>query len=406
MLLFRNPQYSATSAPLKVLLLFRQSSSSFTAYPWALAQSGKLLVDTVARYDHVIKHSAWSNEHYAFEDDENCITILKGRLATQEYAALYCMGAPALDILLEHRGDPILRPYLPYSHESEMFEILEDKQLFQEWCHSLDIPIPQSCYAQSASKLFLRSDGFRYPSVLKFSKGYGGQEVFVVHSKQEIEDTLAAHPPSAETSLILQDYIDGVVGTTLFVANKGKIYGCFSLEKVRRLCEGLGPTVACRFIDSQELSQFAAKIAMKSLVSGITGFDWVQSREGQYYVIDPHLGRATPNVIISHFAGIDLGDVTHASLVEVGRSQNEIVSNQKTIWLMPQALEYLFEPKTSAQAPQVSSPQVGMAVFWCGRNESKLFILQAAECIYSQMRITFGRWRRQLTGYISRWFKG
>ena len=82
MRLFRNPQYSATSAPLKVLLLFRQSSSSFTAYPWALAQSGKLLVDTVARYDHVIKHSAWSNEHYAFEDDENCITIVKGRLAT------------------------------------------------------------------------------------------------------------------------------------------------------------------------------------------------------------------------------------------------------------------------------------------------------------------------------------
>ena len=403
MRLFRNPQYSATSAPLKVLLLFRQSSSSFTAYPWALAQSGKLLVDTVARYDHVIKHSAWSNEHYAFEDDESCIIILKERLATQEYAALYCMGAPALELLAEHRYDPVLRPFLPYSNESNMFEISSNKRLFQEWCHSLDIPVPHSYYAQDSSELLSIADEFQYPSVLKLEGGYGGQGVFIVHSKQDLEATLAEVPECAHVSLILQDYIDRAVGTTLFVANKGSLYSCFSLEHVNRLCAGLGPSAACRFVHSNELNQFAEKIAAAGQVSGITGFDWVQDDDGQYYVIDPHLGRATPSAIISHLAEIDLGVVTHASLVESKQTLGPLVNHQKTIWIMPQSIEYLFQP--TARVGAVRNPS-GAMLFFCGRNDWKLFVVQVTENLIAQMRILLGRWRRELTGSISSWFKG
>jgi hypothetical protein len=205
-----------------------------------------------------------------------------------------------------------------------------------------------------------QSDAFRYPSVLKFNKGYGGRGVFVVHSKQELEEMLQEHPPYAGTSLILQDYIDGAVGTTLFIANEGKVYGCFSLENVRRVSEGLGPSVACRFVDSKELDQFAEKIAAANSVSGITGFDWVQSSDGQYYVIDPHLGRVAPSAIVSHFVGIDLGDITHASLVESKCSQPVVIEHQQTIWLMPQALEYLLQPKGRVAASRASSLREGM----------------------------------------------
>jgi predicted ATP-grasp superfamily ATP-dependent carboligase len=388
---------AVSSAPPRILLLYRCYSSSFTAYPSILAGEGLMEVDVIAPSRHVIRQSVWVGEHFAANSDEAFLVVLCERLKSGAYQALFCIDEPSRELVLANAQLPELFDYLPFGSQSELNRAAVDKGAFYHWCARHSIPCPKSVCTQSASEVLGLAEEFEFPLVVKGARGAGGIEVDIVRSQQELEVVLNAH--REREGWVLQEFIDGPVGTTTFVAREGRRYAIYSV--VNRVCMrgGTGPSAICESIYDPRLAALADVMIRDGGVNGMTGFDWMLTPDGEYRVIDPHFGRAVPNAVAGHLSGVNWGHAFWASLV--GKEPALVCAVDEpsyTVWLFPQALQLLFEPHFWKSFRTYSPFRADVKLFLCGRREWRLFLCQLAEHFLGRFRVLAGAFKGRMLG--------
>ncbi len=381
---------NTSSGKLKVLLIYRRYACSFTAYPWVLCRGGKLQVDVLSPAGHAVHASRWVQQFFDFRDDAGLIERLQIILHDGSYAAVLCIDEPARELYLTHRRMPELANYLPFPLDSELNQVATNKVVFQQWCERLGIPVPRSLTGDTPKALQMATQAFRLPYVVKEAVGTGGRQVHIIRNHSQLE---AVIPRCGDKEWIVQEYISGSVGTTLFVARRGKLYAHCSLKNSVCMQGGIGPAVICQFTVDPQLEAIAHKIAC--YVDGLTGFDWMQRGDGSYVVIDPHLGRVTPNAVITHLDGVDFGAAFYQSLIGDEPCVPQPWDSGQLVWLMPRALKLLFEGRCS-EGLRVANPfRMDVTVFCGGAGEWRLFLVLTKEILWGNLRVLFGRvWQK------------
>ena len=387
------PQSHNVSKP-KVLLFFRRYASSFTAYSWIFGRCGRIEVHTMAPETHPIRHSKWVDQHLVFESDGELVERLVAALEEGGYDALICLDEPAREIVLEHRDHPTLKPYLPFAEGSPLFEAAVNKVKFQQWCAELGFDSPKSFYCSTREEVQNAVAKFDYPFVLKGAHGAGGQQVHIVENEKTLASLLHDVEGSPGEEWIVQEYLTGAVGTTIFVARGGRLYAHCSVKNRVCMYGGIGPSAICKFVVDPEFERIAQ--AMAEHVDGLTGVDWMQHEDGRYLLIDPHLGRATPNAVIAHMDGVDFGDAMYRALSGQAPSVPVPQNSGKKVWLMPKSLNLIFEGRLGA-ALRVANPfSRNVRVFFAGKREWRLFAALTFEVLSGNLRVLLGRIRRNM----------
>lgn len=384
--------HSESAAKPKVLLLYRQYASSFTAYPWIFGRERKIEVHTLAPRSHAIRHSRWVDGHHTFDEPGGMIEALLDLLESG-YDAMLCIDEPARELVLENRGNPLIRPYLPFPENSDLFEAAVNKVKFQQWCARQGLASPRSEFCATRDELESAAGEFDFPLILKGAHGAGGQQVHIVRNKDEFAPLIAGIHPAPGDEWIVQEYITGSVGTTLFVAGGGELYAHCSV--INRVCMhgGIGPSAICEFIVAPELEAIAAELAKH--MDGLTGVDWMRDAEGRFILIDPHFGRATPNAVIAHLGGVDFGQAFYRALTGARPEMKRPNDSHNQAWLMPKSLNLIFEGRLF-EALRCANPfSRKVKIFWGGRGEWRLFLALTADVVLGNLRVLFGAARRR-----------
>lgn len=377
----------------RVLLIFRRYASSFTAYPWILARAGRLRVDVLAPERHMVRHSKWVDRHISAESDEAFIQCLVEQLAAFDYTSVLCVDEPSRQLLLGHRNLPELRGYLPFAPDSELNEIAVNKIKFQNWCERLGIECPRSVYVTEAGEVSAVAGQFAYPFVLKGALGAGGMCVDRIDNADDLKAVLEANAERKEW--ILQEYVEGEVGTTGFVAGERGLHALCSVTNCVCMGNGLGPSQVGRFLQDERLRTIAEKMTAQGGVCGITGFDWIQTAAGDFKVIDPHFGRAVPNMVVAHLDGVDLGEAYADSITGCPAVLREGGGSCIAYWLFPQSLQMIFEGGLWAALKRFPPWSRQVRLFFAGENEWRLFCAQSLEFLCGQTRVLLGSLRRR-----------
>ncbi|CAA6678613.1 MULTISPECIES: ATP-grasp domain-containing protein [unclassified Lentimonas] len=371
-----------------VLLIYRRYSSSFTAYPWLFARSGRLCVDVLAPKSHMVRHSKWINEHIAIERDDELIPRLLESLAARNYTSVLCVDEPSRTLLLQHRELPELRKFLPFDKDSNLNEVAVNKADFQEWCKALGIDCPRSVYLINASEVQVAAKQFTYPYIIKGALGAGGQAVDRIESEQDLAQVLKAY--ADRKGWILQDFIEGDVGTTGFVAGDQGLYAVCSVINHVCMKGGLGPSQIGQFWKDDRLCEITQKMTAVGGIRGLTGFDWIMTPCGDYKVIDPHFGRAVPNMVMAHLDGIDFGEAYADFITDQPVDLREGDGSGIYYWLFPQSLLMIFEGKFWRTLRKYPPWRKQVRLFLAGKNEWRLFVAQSLEFLCGHTRVVLG----------------
>lgn len=379
--------------PPRILLVYRCYSSSFTAYPWVFARDGHFLVDTIAPKGHVIRHSVWANQCVEVNPDEDFLDRLSETLEQGAYAEMLCIDEPSRTLVLTGANRPEFAAYLPFPPDSPLIAAAVNKSKFYQWCAQVGLDTPKSITCHSSEEVRRASTQFPYPYVLKAAEGAGGQHVYAIQNTDELARVLSSG--QAVTEWIVQEYLRGPVGTTMFVARKGKLYAHCSFEN--RICtsDGMGPAAVCRRVASPELERIVNLVA--GLVDGFTGYDWIMREDGSYVLIDPHFGRTAPTAVCAHLIGVDFGQAYFAAHRE-GPPPATSPPSCSVIWVFPQFWQLIFKGGCRRAWRSENFPRHHVKYFLYGKGEWRMFILQTLDYMHSQARIFGGKWRRRIVG--------
>ncbi len=389
-----------TGAPFRILLVFGRYSSSFTAYPWVLARDGLFVVDALAPSWHDVAWSRWLHRFVPFEGPEDFDRTLRDALIAGDYHAVLPMDDPARALVEPKLDGPGQSPTSPEADGVPLSRIASDKVRFHAWARRGGIPVPESIVAGSAEQIRAAAARLGYPVVLKEAHGSGGRNVFVLSGPDRLDGALAELGLARledDNPFVVQVHLPGRVGSTVIVAREGRVFAVFSVENVLRLDRGLGPAAICRVTDSPALRDLARAFAEAGRLSGLTGFDWVETEDGNPVVIDCHLGRALPTGVLAHYAGIDLGRALHASLTD-GEPEPPARETGQTIWVMPQLVVAVFQGRLFEGLRKAFPLRRDVSVFWGGEGEGRLIRRLLGDYVRGRGGVLLGQWRAALRG--------
>lgn len=377
----------------RVLLVFRRFTSSFLGYSWMLARDSELTIDAISLNDHLIKHSVWINRHIKVAQTEEFLDTLCATLAEGDYDDMLCVDEPARTLVLNASDRPELQGYHPFKGDATLSAAAINKVAFGRWCETIGLSIPYSIHCESTSAVREAAVEMGYPFVLKNPEGSGGQQVFIVADQAMLEATFSKNATVQEW--LVQEYLPGVVGTSMFVARGGRLYSHCSVENIACTTGGVGPTAVCRYVDTPELNEIVSQVAER--IDGITGFDWILRDDGSYVLIDPHFGRVAPTGVCSHLFGKDFGAAYSASLTGTA-FHSPGHRSCGVVWVFPQFLQLVFRGGLRAAWKRASPFSKDVKVYWCGRGEWRMFSLQFLYYLWGHFQVFAGKWRRFLTG--------
>jgi hypothetical protein len=311
----------------------------------------------------------------------------------ERYDGLLLIDEPARSLVYARETPPELEPYLPIPRSNELHRAAADKQLFQSWCERRGVPTPATRVVNSLGEIEGFVSARDYPVVLKGAQGFGGEAVKIVHTPAQARSAFARL--SVLGAVLVQEFIHGPVGSTAFVAHRGRITAWFASEKYIALSRGLGPSAVRRFQSHPELGRIARLIAEAGEISGITGFDWMEVGDGRFVVIDPHFGRCTSPAVLGDAVGVQLGTawldaIAGSGSVQVPRESRELAA------LFPQCLDLVFQGRLWELLRRATPFASGVSYYFGPRDEWRMSLALTRDYVHAGLRVMFGRAREIL----------
>ena len=248
------------SDALKLLLIYNKAYGSLTAYPWMFAHNARFVVDVLAPKGHVISSSKWVSRVFNFNEEGDLFARLVDILESGGYSAIHCIDESSRNLILEHKDDVRLRPYLPFPIDSPLNRSCCDKVSFHQWCQVEGLPVPQSVTAKTIEDLKRSATEMGYPFILKGALGSRGTTVWLIESEEQLVSAWKSSCSNMPAWLI-QEYMSGKAGTSSIVCREGVLYAACHSYKTVTLDGGFGTSAVKSFVSSEELDQLADLVA-------------------------------------------------------------------------------------------------------------------------------------------------
>ncbi|HEU5078255.1 MAG TPA: ATP-grasp domain-containing protein [Opitutaceae bacterium] len=378
----------------RVLLVYRKFTSSFIYYPWMLSRAG-LEIDVVCGAKHEIRRSrSLSHVYIADDTDESFYELVVARLKSGEYGFLLLVDEPSRGLMYNRETvDPAIESFLPVLRTNPLADAFTDKERFQNWCEGHGIPVPVSRIVKTPGEALQWAEEWLFPVVLKGTTGMGGAAVIICKDATELRNGFIQLASS--TRVMVQQYISGPVGSTAFVALRGKVAAWVASEKYIALKDGIGPSAVRRVHAHPELGRIAQQMAAAGEVTGLTGFDWMEIAPGQYVVIDPHIGRCTPPGAVAHLSGVDFGRAI-LELIEGRATLQQPRDDSRVIVLFPQVVELILQGGLLTLLRKASPFHRGVKYYFGPWREMRLSLHVFWSYLRGSAKVTLGAMRSRL----------
>lgn len=391
---------------LRILLVYRRHVSTFVYYPALLAKGG-FAVDILTVPGHPVRRSRHVAQCFTAPDRDDAFRDALGervRLGAPSpagtsvpYTYLLFVDEPARRLAYGLPSDPILDALLPIPRTHPLAAAVGDKIRFHAWCEAHAFPVARTRLPSDADAAARHAIELGYPVVLKGAVGSGGQAVRICKDEPALQSAFVALARGG--AVLVQEFVQGPVGSVAFVARQGRIGAWSASEKFLTLKAGLGPSVVCRTRADAALGDLAARIAAAGALTGITGFDWMETSPGRFVVIDPHFGRCTPPAAIAARSGVHFGDALKRLLasdipVHVQGPDPGLVG--KRIALFPQMVELVVQGQLRALLRAAPPWAADVRYFFGPADEWRLTVGLAAHYLAASMRILAGQVLRRV----------
>jgi len=359
--------------------------------PFMLARHG-IAVDVVAPSYHPLKHSQWVDRLYPVADDDLAFgQVVIDRMGAGTYGMLFVGDEPARDAIYKHPRVLELGANLPIPSTSGLFNTVGRKDLFHHWCEKHGIPTPKTLVANSREETVKAAEKLGLPCLLKRVAGTGGaNSVMVMRNADDLERGFAM--VERDQFWLVQEFVEGVVGMANLLADRGELLAWAAASKLACLSQGLGPLIIAGFENDPQLESICRLCANAGELHGVTGFDFIKTKDGKILLIDPHFGRAVAVLHFFSLCGVDFG----AAIKDWLDGKSFFLRPHRCDVLAvkyPEAIEFGFTSgfrRLFREAPPFSRKT---HYFFGPKGDWRMFFSEAESTIRNNLRIKLGAWR-------------
>lgn len=344
-------------------------------------------IDIVITPDHPLRSiSGISNSYVAVRGEWS--SVVERRLLSGEYACFLNVDEPGIKALYKHSWSPAARKFLPVDPDLEVAATIHSKAAFFDWCVKNGLPVPETRICADIGEARALLQHLSGSWFLKGDTGSGGQTV-----RRCMRDSPACNtfPSEAPGKWLLQRDEGPDVGSGIFLADQGRVLSWMGVKKIVCLNKGLGPTVLGHGDAGAEVGDLCRRVAAASSVTGLTGFDFVRSRERGLLLIDSHLGRMSPMLHFDRLYGVDFASALRVCLQEKSSAEAPPPRPGPAFIKFPEVLQLCLEGGTRELLINTKLPTT-MPLSPPG--DPLTGLSSACSTLISQSRVTLGGWRR------------
>jgi hypothetical protein len=184
-----------------------------------------------------------------------------------------------------------------------------------------------------------------FPVVLKTSYGFSGSAVQYVHAPDDLVEQ--AREFTDNRSFLVQEFIDGPVGSTPVLFNHGHPLWWFSYLMLDSWPNRFAAASALKIIDHPDIESLLKGVGSLTGFHGIGAIDWMRDPKTGRLLLLEFNPRPTPALYLGACAGVDFSSALHGWLsgsARVWRPRSCKHDEQKVL-MFPQSLYYAIDSR-------------------------------------------------------------
>jgi biotin carboxylase len=279
--------------------------SSPARLPRVLRRAG-CRVEVFCEPRRALAHTRFADQVHAAPDDLPAfVEALRAHLTAHRYDWVLIADDPLLAALAARAGEPWLDGILPIAAAHPHRALLASKAGFVDAAAACGLPAPASAVAHSAAEAAAAAERIGYPVMLKRSESFAGLGVRLAASADEFAAAFAAVVDGGDGgAIVLQKFIDGPIGNTIALFDRGRAICWMSAYKVRTWPGPFGPSSARRFMSHPDAEPMLHAIGGLTGYHGFCALDWVCDAAGRLIAIELN-ARPVPTIHLCRAAGVD-----------------------------------------------------------------------------------------------------
>jgi predicted ATP-grasp superfamily ATP-dependent carboligase len=252
------------------------------------------------------------------------VDALRDHVRVHRYAWVLVADDPLLVALRARvvRGERWLGELLPIAGDHPWVSIVGSKTAFAALGAAAGLPVPASRGCGSLADAERAADELGLPLMLKQAVGFAGLGVRLVRERAELARAWADVGGGAEP-VVAQRFVEGPVGNTIFLMQRGRPIAWMSAYKARTFQGPFGPSSARRFMAHDDVAPLLARIGALTGYHGFGAVDWIHGADDRLHTIELN-ARPVPAIHMGPRAGVDFA-----------RAVREMLAGEATVQVPP-----------------------------------------------------------------------
>jgi predicted ATP-grasp superfamily ATP-dependent carboligase len=236
---------------------------------------------------------------------EAYVDALRDHLDAHRYAWVIVADDPLLVALRARalRGERWLRTLLPIASDHPWSSIVASKTAFARLGAAAGLPVPASRTCHAEPDAARAADELGLPLMLKQAAGFAGLGVRLVRDRADVARAWADVAGGAEP-VVAQRFVEGPVGNTTFLMERGRPIAWMSAYKARTFQGPFGPSSARRFMVHGDVAPLLARVGALTGYHGFGAVDWIHGADDRLHTIELN-ARPVPAIHMGPRAGVD-----------------------------------------------------------------------------------------------------
>ena len=290
----------------RLLVVASVNWEGLSRVPYLFSQAG-WVVDIFASPETSLAQSSYiSDIHEAVGEPFELVEQLRSFVALHghEYKKIILADDPLIWEVAKRRREPWARRLLPCAGQDKVIDFLVFKTDFIQGCKEKNIPIPQSFVCESKGQVLQAARTVGFPLVLKQDQGHSGEGVKLIRSGCELDSL------SFESSIVVQEFIEGRVCSAAALYKEGVLLGFYSYFRFRTW-GAFGSSTAIKFQAFPELRDILERLGRISQFDGLCGIDFMlDDATSNIYILEQNF-RPTLTMLLGPKVGVDFITLLH-----------------------------------------------------------------------------------------------
>jgi len=218
------------------------------------------------------------------------------------YRHVIAADEPLLWVLRENAED-WMAPWFPAPFRGCDLDAVFSKRGFVAAASAHALPIPATRLCSSLAQVRQTASEFGFPLVLKADRGLSGSGVRVPRTNEQLEADFATL--RGEAGLLVQQFVDGELGTTPVLFDRGRPVCWFSAYTREHWPTRFTSSTALEITDVADMEAILDAIGRITCFNGLCGLDWVEDPATKRIRLLELNPRPTPGLRLARRAGVD-----------------------------------------------------------------------------------------------------